>query len=74
MCYDDIQIIGKGVVRILIAMRRKMRGPLLRQSNAAIAVSAFNAETLSPLAERMEAMTNQTRPRVNPVESRSFPL
>jgi hypothetical protein len=26
MCYDDIQIIGKSVVQILIVMRRKMKG------------------------------------------------
>jgi hypothetical protein len=40
----------------------------------AIAISALDAETLPALAEKMEAMVNQTRPMLNPVESRSFPL
>jgi hypothetical protein len=40
----------------------------------AIAVSALNPETLPPLAERMEAMIDQTRPKMNPIESRSFLL
>jgi hypothetical protein len=40
----------------------------LCQRFKAIAISALNAETLLPLAEKMEAMINQTRPMINSAE------
>jgi hypothetical protein len=45
----------------------------LCQRFGAIAISALNAETLPSLAEKMEAIINQTRPRINPVEATSLP-
>jgi len=40
----------------------------------AITTSALNTETSPPLAEKMEAMVNQTWLMINPIESRSFLL
>jgi GTP-binding protein HflX len=74
---EELAIIGKPTIRVFNkadCFPDKAMLQNLCQRFGAIAISALNVETLPPLAERMEAMINQTRPKINPVESRSFPL
>jgi hypothetical protein len=40
----------------------------------AMAISVLNAETLLPVADKMAAVVHQTRPMMNPIESRLFHL
>jgi GTP-binding protein HflX len=74
---EELAIIGKPTIRVFNKEDRFADKAILQnlcQRFGAIAISALSAETLPPLAERMEAMINQTRPKMNPIESRSFPL
>lgn len=73
---EELAIIGKPTIRVFNKADRFSDKAMLQnlcQRFGAIAISALNAETLPPLAERMEAMINQTRPRISPVEAMSFP-
>jgi GTP-binding protein HflX len=74
---EELAIIGKPTIRVFNkedSFPDKAMLQNLCQRFGAIAISALNAETLPPLAEKMEAMVNQTRRNMNPVESRLFPL
>jgi len=71
---EELAIIGKPTIRVFNKEDRFSDKAMLQnlcQRFDAIAISALNAETLPPLVERMEAMINQARPKMNPVESRS---
>ena len=73
---EELTIIGKPTIRVFnkedrFSDKRILQNLCLRFG--AIAISALNAETLPPLAERMETMINQTRPRISPVEAMSLP-
>jgi GTP-binding protein HflX len=71
---EELAIIGKPTLLVFNKKDRfsdKATLQNLCQRFDAIAISALNAKTLPPLAERIEAMINKTRPRMNPVESRS---
>ena len=70
---EELAIIGKPTIRVFNkedSFPDKAMLQNLCQRFSAIAISALNAETLPPLAEKMEAMVNQTRRKMNPVESR----
>jgi GTP-binding protein HflX len=74
---EELAIIGRPTIRVFNKADRFCDKAMLQnlcQRFCAIAISALNAETLPPLAEKMEAMVNQTRPLINPVESRSLPV
>ena len=67
---EELTIIGKPTIRVFNKEDRFSDKAILQnlcQRFGAIAISALNPETLPPLAERMEAMANQTRPRISPV-------
>jgi GTP-binding protein HflX len=73
---EELAIIGKPTIRVFNKEDRFSDKAMLQnlcQRFGAIAISALNPETLPPLAERMEAMVNQTRPRISPVEAMSLP-
>jgi len=74
---EELAIIGKPTIRVFNKEDRFPDKAMLQnlcQRFGAIAISALNPETLPPLTERMEAMTNQNRPKMNPVESRPIPM
>ena len=74
---EELAIIGKPTIRVFNKEDRFAEKAILQnlcQRFCAIAISALNTETLPPLAEKMEAMINQARVRMNPVKSRLFPL
>lgn len=74
---EELAIIRKPTIRVFNKADRFPDKAMLQNlclRFGAIAVSALNPETLPPLAERMEAMIDQTRPKMNPIESRSFLL
>ena len=74
---EELGIIEKPTIRVFNKEDRfPDKGMLQNLSRrfGAIAISALNAETLPPLVDRLETMINLTRPRINPVESRSIPL
>jgi len=74
---EELAIIGKPTIRVFNKEDRFAEKAILQnlcQRFCAIAISALNTETLPPLAEKMEAMINQARLRMNPVKSRLFPL
>ena len=71
---EELSIIGKPTIRVFNKEDRFSDKSMLQNlcdRFCAIAISAINAETLPPLAERMEAMINKTRPRMNPIELES---
>ncbi|MGZ3593125.1 MAG: GTPase HflX, partial [Syntrophales bacterium] len=73
---EELAIIGKPTIRVFNKEDRfsdKATLQCLCQRFDAIAISALDAETLPPLAEKMEAMINRTRPRMTPIESRAIP-
>ena len=74
---EELAIIGKPTIRVFNKEDRFAEKAILQnlcQRFCAIAISALNTETLPPLVEKMEAMINQARLRMNPVKSRLFPL
>jgi GTP-binding protein HflX len=74
---EELAIIGKPTIRVFNKEDRFSHKTILQNlchRFDAIAISALNAETLLPLAERMKALINQPRPKMNPIESRSIPL
>ncbi len=74
---EELAIVGKPTIRVFNKEDRFLDKGILQnlcRRFSSIAISALKPETLSPLVERIEAVVNQTRLRMNPVESRSMPL
>jgi GTP-binding protein HflX len=74
---EELAIMGKPTIRVFNKADRFSDKALLQNlchRFSAIAISALNAETLPPLVEMMEAMINQSRTKINPIESRSIPV
>ncbi|HET6459385.1 MAG TPA: GTPase HflX [Syntrophales bacterium] len=74
---EELAIIQKPAIRVFNKEDRFPDKAMLQnlcQKFGAIAVSALDAKTLPPLAERMEAMLNQIRPGMNPAQAKSCPL